>query len=81
MYVILALNKSADILTPSVYNLQFFFYCPLMVIFFVALTWSTAPMAAFSKDFEKYIGETSFPVEPNHAVLKNHTIEPSLQQL
>jgi len=41
--------------TPSVYNLQFFLYCPLMVMFFVALTWSTAPMAAFSKDFENMI--------------------------
>ncbi len=40
---------------PSVYNLQFFLYCPLMYVFFVALTWSTAPMAAFSKDFENMI--------------------------
>lgn len=55
MYVILILNKSTDILTPSIYNLQFFIYCPIMVIFFVALTWSTAPMAAFSKDFENMV--------------------------
>lgn len=40
---------------PSVYNLQFFLYCPLMFAFFVALTWSTAPMSAFSKDFENMI--------------------------
>ncbi len=40
---------------PSWYNLQFFFYCPLMFIFFVALSWSTAPMSAFSKDFESLI--------------------------
>lgn len=40
---------------PSVYNLQFFLYCPLMYMFFVMLTWSTAPMAAFSKDFENMI--------------------------
>ncbi len=40
---------------PSIYNLQFFLYCPLMYMFFVALTWSTAPMAAFSKDFENMI--------------------------
>ncbi len=40
---------------PSLYNLQFFFYCPLMFIFFVALSWSTAPMSAFSKDFESLI--------------------------
>ena len=40
---------------PSWYNLQFFFYCPIMYIFFLALTWSTAPMSAFSKDFESLI--------------------------
>lgn len=55
MYIILAFNSSDAILTPSVYNLQFFFYCPLMFMFFIALTWSTAPMAAFSKDFENMI--------------------------
>ena len=41
--------------TPSVYNLQIFIYLPLMFIFFLVLTWSTAPMAAFSKDFENMI--------------------------
>ena len=40
---------------PSWYNLQFFFYCPLMFMFFLALSWSTAPMAAFSKDFESLV--------------------------
>lgn len=40
---------------PSWYNLQFFFYCPIMYLFFVALSWSTAPMSAFSKDFESLI--------------------------
>ena len=35
--------------------LQFFFYCPLMFVFFLALSWSTAPMSAFSKDFESLI--------------------------
>ena len=39
----------------SWYNLQFFVYCPLMFIFFVALSWSTSPMSAFSKDFESLI--------------------------
>ena len=39
----------------SIYNLQFFLYCPLMFIFFVALAWSTAPMSAFSADFENMI--------------------------
>ena len=40
---------------PSWYNLQFFLYCPIMFIFFLALSWSTAPMSAFSKDFENLI--------------------------
>ena len=40
---------------PSWYNLQFFLYMPLMFIFFVALSWSTSPMSAFSKDFESLI--------------------------
>lgn len=39
----------------SIYNLQFFLYCPLMFIFFLALSWSTAPMSAFSVDFENMI--------------------------
>ena len=39
----------------SLYNLQFLLYCPLMFIFFVALSWSTAPMSAFSADFENMI--------------------------
>ena len=51
MYIILVCSGYM----PSVYNLQFFLYCPLMFMFFVALTWSTAPMAAFSKDFENMI--------------------------
>lgn len=42
-------------ITPSIYNLQYFFYTPLMFVFFLALTWSTAPMAAFSRDFENMI--------------------------
>lgn len=40
---------------PSVYNLQIFFYMPLMFIFFLVLSWSTAPMSAFSRDFENMI--------------------------
>lgn len=40
---------------PSWYNLQFFLYCPIMFIFFLALSWSTAPMSAFSVDFENLI--------------------------
>lgn len=42
-------------ISPSIYNLQFFIYMPLMFLFFLVLTWSTAPMAAFSRDFENMI--------------------------
>lgn len=52
MYVYLCFVSG---IAPSVYNLQFFLYMPLMFIFFVALTWSTAPMSAFSRDFENMI--------------------------
>ncbi len=51
MYVVLIVKGYC----PSVYNLQFFYYCPLMFLFFWILTWTTAPMAAFSKDFENLI--------------------------
>lgn len=39
----------------SLYALQFFFLCPVMFFFFLSLTWSTAPMCAFSKDLESMI--------------------------
>ena len=52
MYVIVAFTNGVGV---SIYNIQFFFYCPLMFIFFVVLTWSTAPMSAFSRDFENMI--------------------------
>ncbi len=42
-------------IVPSVYNLQILFYMPLMFIFFLVLSWSTAPMSAFSRDFENMI--------------------------
>lgn len=42
-------------IAPSVYNLQYFFYTPLMFAFFLVFIWSTAPMAAFSRDFENMI--------------------------
>ena len=42
-------------IAPSVYNLQILFYMPLMFIFFLVLSWSTAPMSAFSRDFENMI--------------------------
>ncbi len=40
---------------PSIYNLQFFYYMPLMYVFFLVLSWTTAPLSAFSKDFENLI--------------------------
>lgn len=42
-------------IAPSLYNLQILFYMPLMFIFFLVLSWSTAPMSAFSRDFENMI--------------------------
>lgn len=40
---------------PSVYNLQFFYYMPMMFLFLLALSWATAPLSAFSRDFENLI--------------------------
>lgn len=40
---------------PSLYNLQFFYYCIVMYMFFLVLSWATAPLSAFSKDFENLI--------------------------
>jgi len=48
MYVILLFAGYG----PSIYNLQFFYYMPLMYVFFLVLSWTTAPLSAFSKDFE-----------------------------
>jgi len=42
-------------IAPSIYNVQILFYMPLMFIFFLVLSWSTAPMSAFSRDFENMI--------------------------
>ncbi len=42
-------------ITPSIYCIQILFYMPLMFMFFLALSWSTAPMSAFSRDFENMI--------------------------
>lgn len=39
----------------SWYNLQIFFYMPMMFLFFLFLSWSTAPMCAFSADLENAI--------------------------
>ena len=40
---------------PSIYNLQILLFAPLMFLFYWCLTWSLAPMSAFSKDFESFI--------------------------
>lgn len=40
---------------PSFYNLQYFYYCGMMFLFFLVLSWATAPLSAFSKDFENLI--------------------------
>ena len=40
---------------PSLYNLQIFYYMPLMYAFFLVLAWTTAPLSAFSRDFENLI--------------------------
>lgn len=39
----------------SVYNLQILYYMPLMFMFFLVLSWSTAPLSGFSKDFENLV--------------------------
>ena len=40
---------------PSIYNLQFIYYALMMYFFFLVLSWMTAPLSAFSKDFENLI--------------------------
>ena len=42
----------------SIYNLQFFYYCAAMYAFFLVFSWATAPLSAFSKDFENLINST-----------------------
>ena len=55
-YKIPGMEKAVESgIAPSIYNLQIFFYMPLMFIFFLVLSWSTAPMSAFSRDFENMI--------------------------
>ena len=51
MYVILIIAGYG----PSIYNLQFLYYMPLMFMFFLVLSWTTAPLSAFSRDFENLI--------------------------
>lgn len=52
MFVIIAFTPGFG---PSIYNLQFFLYMPIMYFFFLFLTWSIAPMSAFSADFQNAI--------------------------
>lgn len=51
MYVILIASGYG----PSIYNIQFFYYCALMYLFFLALAWTTATMCAFSMDLQSMI--------------------------
>ncbi len=51
MYIILICMGYA----PSIYNLQYFYYCAMMFLFFLVLSWATAPLSAFSKDFENLV--------------------------
>lgn len=66
---------------PTVYNLQFFFYCPLMFIFYLTLSWSTATMSAFSRDFMNLISSImtglfwlSGIIWDSYDMAKNHPI-------
>lgn len=40
---------------PSVYNLQFIYYCIMMYLFFLVLSWAIAPLSGFSKDFQNLV--------------------------
>ena len=51
MYVILLTQGYG----PSIYNLQILYYMPLMFLFFLVLSWATAPLSAFSRDFENLV--------------------------
>lgn len=51
MYVILLFSGYG----PSIYNLQIFYYLPLMFLFFLVLSWITGPLSGFSRDFENLV--------------------------
>ena len=40
---------------PSIYHLQYFFYMPMMFIFFTALSYITAPLSTISIDFQNVV--------------------------
>lgn len=42
-------------ITPTIYHLQIIPYAVMMFAFYLALTWSLAPMCSFSKDFSNFI--------------------------
>lgn len=50
MLVIVALMQGL-----TLYTLQLFLIMPIMFFFFLFLSWSTAPMGAFSRDFENMV--------------------------
>ena len=52
MYIYVVFSSFGGV---SIYNIQFFFYCPFMFAFFLVLNWSTATMSAISRDFENMI--------------------------
>lgn len=58
IYMLIAGSLSGDggwTFAPNIYHLQVIGYAILMFVFYWALTWSIAPMSAFSKDFDSFI--------------------------
>lgn len=51
MYVVLVIFGYC----PNIYNFQVLYYLPLMFMFFLALSWTTACFSAVSKDFENLV--------------------------
>ncbi len=43
---------------PTLYNIQILWYFPMMFLFFLALSWITAPLSVYSKDFQNTIDST-----------------------
>lgn len=52
MYIVLMFTGEVG---PMIQNIQWFFYAPLMLLFFMGLSWVNAPLAVFSRDFENFI--------------------------
>ncbi len=51
MYAVLLISG----VSPSIYNLQFFFYMPIMYVCFLFLSWILAPLSAVSRDFQNLV--------------------------